>query len=197
VLVAGVGNLLLSDEGFGVHVARALMAEPRRLPAGAEVVEAGTSLFNAAIEVAGRTRLIVVDAIRRGGEPGTLHRFEVDARWLRDGAPAAPLSLHDWSVFDSLRAMAAMGRLPPRVTLVGAEPASLEPGLALTPAVAAAAARIRAMILKELRAAANAAPPAVAPPQRRGRAAARSTRRAPAVVRDRRRRSSDRRSGRA
>ncbi len=162
VVVAGVGNLLLSDEGLGVHVARALLAHPGELPAGTQVVELGTSLLDASPEVAGCARLIVVDAIRRGGEPGAVYRFELNPRRLRDRARPGPLSLHDWGVFDSLAAMAAMGRLPRRVTLLGAEPASLEPGLELTPAVAAAADRLRAMILDEVRAAGVPAAPAPA-----------------------------------
>jgi hydrogenase maturation protease len=155
VLVVGIGNELLRDEGLGVHVARALAASPA-LPESAEVVEAGLALLDLAGEMARRERVILVDAVRAEREPGTLYRLE-----LRDGMvermPAGPaLSLHQWGLADTLRAIALMGLLPRRVTVLGAEPERVEPGLDLSPAVAGAARRLVALVLAELAGGADA-----------------------------------------
>jgi hydrogenase maturation protease len=76
VVILGVGNLLLSDEGVGVHVANKLLEMD--LPEGVEVYEGGTDGFRLMSVVTGADRLIVVDAVKGGGEPGSIYRFEVN-----------------------------------------------------------------------------------------------------------------------
>jgi hydrogenase maturation protease len=73
VLVLGVGNLLLSDEGVGVHVARRL--QQMELPAWVEVVDGGTGGFELINFCHGRKKIIIVDAILTEAEPGTLFRL--------------------------------------------------------------------------------------------------------------------------
>lgn len=149
-LVIGIGNEVLRDEGFGVHVARALASRREALPPGVAVVEAGLSLLELAPEMARHEHVVLVDAVRAGGEPGTLYRLEVEAGFETRPPRAAALSLHQWGVEDTLRAIALMKLLPPRVTIVGAEVGLVEPGLGLTPAVAASAERLVDGLLREL-----------------------------------------------
>ncbi len=148
VLVVGVGNSLLGDEGFGVHVARALASDPR-LPSGVRVIEAGTALFDFTPDLARARRAIVVDAIRRGGAPGTLYELELGPESV-GGPEESPLSLHEWGVLDSLRAGELLGLVPGRITLLGAEPERVAPGLELTPALALARDRLVTMLVAEL-----------------------------------------------
>jgi len=147
--VVGVGNVLLGDEGLGVHVARELIAGQRPLPEGVAVFDAGTALSDLAGELARYPRVIIVDAIAAGGEPGTVYRVDLrEALAEAGGAPA--LSLHDWGVLESLRAMELTGTLPPRLEMIGAEPESLAPGMALSPCLERAMRRIVDLLQREL-----------------------------------------------
>lgn len=139
-LVVGVGNLLLGDEGFGVHVARALIAARARWPAGLEVIEAGSALLDTAGELAGRAHVVIVDAVRLGNPAGTRYRFELRADDPAEAGASASLSLHGWGVPDTFALLARLGRAPRRVTVLGAEPGPIAAGLALGEAMARAAA---------------------------------------------------------
>jgi hydrogenase maturation protease len=147
VVVVGVGNELLGDEGFGVHVARALVAET--LPPGVSVLEAGTALLDAAPEMSRASRLILVNAVRIGASPGTIHRLS-RSRALAEDPAQTPLSLHEWGVVETLQAMEKLGLLPDDVEVIGAEPACLEPQLGLSARLVAARDRVLALLLEEL-----------------------------------------------
>jgi len=144
-LIAGVGNILLGDEGVGVHAVRELMAQG--LPAGADAVDAGTALGDLLGEFPRYGALILVDAVRGGGKPGDLYRFEIRSRGDLAGA-AAPLSLHEFGVAEALDQARTLGLLPPRVVLLGMEPACLAPGMGLS----AECARALPELLRRIRA---------------------------------------------
>jgi hydrogenase maturation protease len=158
VLVVGIGNELLRDEGLGIHVARALAAASGALPDSVEVIEGGLALLDLAPEMARRERVILVDAVRAGGVPGTVYRIDLEDGFGADLPTEASLSLHQWGLADTLRAIALMGLLPRHLTVIGAEPAVVEPGLDLSPAVAGAALRMVAQLLAELGAPAGTSP---------------------------------------
>lgn len=146
VVVVGVGNELLGDEGLGVHVARDLVAAGARLPGDVRVLEAGTALLDVAPECARAVRLIVVDAIRTGAAPGTLHRLSRE-RALAAVAPRLPLSLHAWGVAETFQAMERLGMLPRSVEVIGAEPGRIEPRLDLSPPLERARRRLVARLI--------------------------------------------------
>ncbi|MFJ7590961.1 hydrogenase maturation protease [Streptomyces sp. NPDC097617] len=147
VLVAGIGNVFLGDDGFGVETVRALAAHP--LPEGVEVVDFGVRGVHLAYQLLdGYDTLLLIDATARGGEPGTLYLIEADghavARAPGAQAPAPPvLDGHHMSP-DAVLALldtlcAGTGATPPRRTLVlGCEPAGVEEGIGLSAPVAAA-----------------------------------------------------------
>lgn len=146
-LIAGAGNLLLGDEGVGVHAVRALMEQG--LPEGVDAVDAGTALGDLLGDLARYSAWILVDAIRGGGRPGDLYRLEI--RSPDDlAASAGPLSLHEFGVPEALAQARALGVLPPRVVLIGMEPERLEPGMELSLAAAAALPRLLALIRTEI-----------------------------------------------
>jgi hydrogenase maturation protease len=144
-LVIGVGNLLLGDEGLGVHVARHLASRPGVM-ARVDVIDAGTALFDVAGDIAAHDEIIIVDAIRAGGRPGTVYRVDDLDALLDDMPDELPVSLHDWGAIDMLRGLRLAGIALPRITLLGAEPARVGPGTELSPDLRAAAARIEALI---------------------------------------------------
>jgi hydrogenase maturation protease len=140
-LVAGVGNIFLGDDGFGVETVRVLATH--QLPAHVEVVDIGVRGVHLAYQLLdGYDTLVLVDATARGGDPGTLYRIEVDSPG--DIAPQGPvLDGHHMSPDAVLALMETLcsgtgGTPPGRTVVVGCEPASLEEGIGLSAPVAAA-----------------------------------------------------------
>ncbi|CAN5496979.1 hypothetical protein BH20ACT2_BH20ACT2_00860 [soil metagenome] len=142
ILVVGVGNVLRGDDGFGVEVARRLMAEP--LPDGVVVVETGIAGISLVHELQrGWDALVVVDAVDRGRPPGTVLIIEPEV--LDVGALSLSerhdqlADMHLATPDRALMLARALGVLPPRVVLVGCQltdPHAVGEGL--TPAVTAA-----------------------------------------------------------
>ena len=92
ILVAGIGNAWLSDDGFGGEVVKRL--EARELPEGAVVFDFGTGGLDLAYEVMrGYDALILVDVSRQGGEPGTLYVMEAARRTSRPASRTARCSI--------------------------------------------------------------------------------------------------------
>jgi hydrogenase maturation protease len=150
ILIVGIGNELLGDEGLGVHVARRLQAAAYALPAHVSVLECGTCLLDVLPEMSHHSHVIIVDAMRGGQKAGTVYRAELPGN-LDAELPAVPyLSLHQWGAIETLRAAKLLGMSPRRTTLVGAEPECMEPSLELSPALARAAEQIAATLLAEL-----------------------------------------------
>lgn len=135
VLVAGVGNIFLGDDGFGSEVARALAAV--ELPPGVRVVDYGIGGVHLAYELLdGYDQLILVDAVPAGDEPGALTVLEI----TEDDVGTAGFDAHAMdpgAVFANLRRLG--GTLPPTL-LVGCQPASVADGIGLSEPVRAAIA---------------------------------------------------------
>lgn len=146
ILILGVGNLLLSDEGVGVQVIQRLQ-ERYRLPDDVQVLDGGTLGMDLLYYLQGVATLLIVDAVETGGPPGTLIRLagsEVPA-FL-----SAKLSPHQVGVPDMLFAARLKGIEPPDIALWGVQPALLEIGLELSPAVAAQVDVLVAHLIAEL-----------------------------------------------
>ena len=118
ILVAGVGNVLRGDDGFGPAVVGRL----RDLPAGAEVLETGIGGIALLQELlAGCDGLVIVDAVDRGAEPGTVFELRPE---VGDAVHVADVHLANP---DRVLAMArTMGALPERVRIVGCQPAVVD-----------------------------------------------------------------------
>lgn len=144
VLVVGVGNLLRRDDGFGIVVAQRLEARDD-LPPGVRVTEtgiAGVGLVQDLMD--GYDALVIVDAVSRGGVPGTLYLLEPgvpDIRaWTAEERRAFLADLHQVEPSKALGLAAALGVLPATVRVLGCEPAECdEAEIGLTPAVERAA----------------------------------------------------------
>ena len=130
LVILGVGNLLMSDDGVGIHAARRLAPEP---PGGACVVDAGTDFLSALLFLERARRVLVLDAVRGGAAPGTLHRLGPDDVALRPADGGAHLT----SVLEARRFLPPDGTWP-EIEVLGVEPQVLDYGLELSPSVAAA-----------------------------------------------------------
>lgn len=149
ILVAGVGNLFLSDDGFGPEVARHLARVP--LPEGVKVADFGIRGLHLAYELLeGYDLLILVDAVKRGDPPGTITVLEADPTSEGEGLPDA----HDMNPANMLALLADMGGHVERLLVVGCEAAEAQEGIGLSEPVAAAveeAARVvRGLVEQEL-----------------------------------------------
>jgi hydrogenase maturation protease len=145
VVVAAFGNELRGDDGFGIAVLRRLEAAPNR--AGVTCLEIGTAGLRLAQELMTPCdRLIVVDAMTRGGTPGTLYVLKVE-----DVPDAGEVDLHLAVPARALSLAKAMGSLPPETYLVGCEPSEvdelvMELSAPVRAAVDVAAARVQDLI---------------------------------------------------
>jgi hydrogenase maturation protease len=128
LLVAGIGNIFFGDDGFGPEVARTLAADAT---AGVKVEDYGIRGLHLAYElVAGYDRAILIDAVPRGGAPGTLYVIEPEMRFSGEAPDAHRMDLQN--VFSFVQMIG--GEAAP-ITLVGCEPSSAGEGIGLSPPV--------------------------------------------------------------
>jgi hydrogenase maturation protease len=130
ILILGVGNSLMSDDGVGIHAARALASAP---PTGTLVVDAGTDVLSTLAFLEEAERAIVIDALRAGGAPGNVRLFRESELAPAAGATTA----HAVNLLAS-RHLLPPGAAWPELLVIGVEPAVLDYGLQLSPAVAEA-----------------------------------------------------------
>lgn len=146
VLVLGVGNILLSDEGVGVRVVERL-AQRYELPAQVEVLDGGTAGMALMEHLHGRRHVIVVDAVKSGAAPGTLVTLTGEA------VPtffAAKISPHQIALADVLALLELSGERPAEITVIGIEPESLDTGLELTSTIARRLDELEAQVVASL-----------------------------------------------
>jgi hydrogenase maturation protease len=125
LLIAGIGNIFFGDDGFGPEVARALAAQPVR---GVTIDDYGIRGLHLAYEMlAGYDRAILIDAMPRGGAPGTLYVAEPEVSDAAGAPDAHRMDLE--SVFALMR---MIGGDPPPVTIVGCEPSGIEETIGLS-----------------------------------------------------------------
>jgi hydrogenase maturation protease len=124
ILIAGIGNIFFGDDAFGVEVARALADRP--LPEGVEVVDFGIRGLDLTYALLNDyDAVILVDAIARGGQPGTLYVLEPELTET-DGRDESPdlLDPHALDPHKVLRLARSLGATVERVMIVGCEPQS-------------------------------------------------------------------------
>ncbi|MBI3447068.1 MAG: HyaD/HybD family hydrogenase maturation endopeptidase [Magnetospirillum sp.] len=146
VVVLGVGNILLSDEGVGVHAVNRL-EELYELPAEVEIIDGGTSGMDCLDQVSNADYLVIADCMRSKKEPGTITRL------TGDQIPAffkTRISPHQVGLSDMLGALNFHDMLPKNIILYGVEPESFALGMEPTPAVAARLPELVAKLVAEL-----------------------------------------------
>jgi hydrogenase maturation protease len=152
VLVAGVGNVFLGDDGFGVEVARRLAGE--RLPGWVRVADFGIRGVHLAYELLeGYEKAILVDASPRGEAPGTVYVIEPDMNGQPDPAdpavqagPGVLVDGHGMEPDAVFALLKALGGDIPKLLVVGCEPAEVSERMGLSPPVAGAVDRAVAVV---------------------------------------------------
>jgi hydrogenase maturation protease len=143
-VIVGLGNLLLKDDGAGVHTIRAL--EKEILPPSVELVDGGTSTLSLLSYFVGCPKIIIIDALQAGLPPGTIYRLRPeDIPHYR----SEHLSIHDVQILDVIK-MAAMIGEQPEVVILGIEPQEIASGLELTPVIEERIPSLVQSVIKEL-----------------------------------------------
>jgi hydrogenase maturation protease len=126
IVVAGLGNFLLRDDGIGVHAIQALQ---ELLPRGVCTIEVGSAVLDALRLFERTDRILAIDAMRAGGRPGTIYRFvvkDVDDRTIKT-------SLHEMELLEALKLLKNGHR--PAIAVLGVEPEMIDSGTDLSPSV--------------------------------------------------------------
>lgn len=147
ILILGLGNVLQSDDGVGVRVVER-MQERYWFSDNVRIVDGGTRGMALAPSLKGVARLLVVDAVESQREPGSLTRRVGDEVL---SFPAHKTLVHQDGLSHLLRAAGLLGVFPEEIVLLGVEPAVLDPGMELSPAVSVRVDELVDMALTELR----------------------------------------------
>lgn len=149
ILVLGVGNLLLRDEGFGVHAIRQF-AHSHTVAPNVRVIDGGTAGLSLLQAILDATHIIVADVARMGAEPGTMARLDGDD--LSSGFKAKQ-SAHDWGLGEILLQAKMLGHFP-SVTVLAIEPEDMSTfDLDLSPRLQSALPAFVARLADEVKAA--------------------------------------------
>ncbi len=143
IVVFGIGNTLMADDGAGVIVLEHLTD----IPDNVELVEMATGGISLLHYFDGVDRAIIVDAVDFGGKPGEFRIFKPEEV---DSIKTVGYSLHDVDILNVLKIAAQMGTLPREVFIAAIQPASLEMGKPLSPEVAGALAELAREVMKLL-----------------------------------------------
>ncbi|MCJ7516262.1 MAG: hydrogenase maturation protease, partial [Dehalococcoidia bacterium] len=127
ITVLGIGNLLLKDEGIGVHLVQKLAGVVD--DANVNIIDAGTYPDFLSLVDDNLDKLIIIDAVKTGDKPGTIYRFSSDDI---DVDATLPVSAHNVGVLDSLKTMALFNKQPKSTVIIGIEPKTIDFGLDLS-----------------------------------------------------------------
>lgn len=146
IVVLGVGNIIMGDEGVGVRCVERIEAAGL-LPPGVITIDGGTSTNELLGDLEGIDLLVIVDAVATGQPAGTLVRLEGDRI---PSAFSNKLSPHQHGINDMLATLTFLGRAPQRVVLHGVTPHRMELGLELSPEIEAVVPQLIANVVAEV-----------------------------------------------
>ena len=146
IAVVGVGNLLLSDDGVGIHAVRKLGGDAG-VRAMAHLIDGGTVGTNLLAEVCGCEKLLIVDAVDAGLPPGATIRMDFSGP---DPQQIETRNAHQFGLHGLLDDLRLMGRAPSEVVLVGVQPANIGLGTELSREVAGALPAVAAEVVRQL-----------------------------------------------
>ena len=145
ILILGIGNMLLKDEGVGVHVVRKMKDLP--LPDNVEVLDGGTAGFDLVDFIADRKKVIVIDAINAGEKPGTIYFLTEENLDIK---PKAIMSFHEIDFLDAIQMSETMGNRPGEIVVIGIEPKDMSDGTELSPEIEEKIPDIIKIVMQEI-----------------------------------------------
>lgn len=144
IAVIGIGNILLRDDGIGIHVIYEMQKE--RQQEHIDLVDGGTSIFDLLDFFVKNDKLILVDSLKGGHPPGTVYKVTPEEL---GGYIKANSSLHDVQVLDILNSVKLMEHFP-EVIIIGVEPKEIFYDMELTPIIKDQIPKIIEIIKEEL-----------------------------------------------
>lgn len=147
IAVIGVGNLLMGDDGIGIHVVKEL--EKLELPDNVEVYDAMTNSFMVLEYMDGADKAIIVDAYKGGKNPGRVSKFNFNPK-EHEYKDRIELSLHDMDFIDALNSGRHAYNYPPEIVIIGVEPENVHLGMELSAALRKTIPRIIKEIITEI-----------------------------------------------
>jgi len=144
ILVVGVGNILMGDEGIGIHVIKEL--EKLNLPEDVEIMDIGVSSFSLISYLSDRKKVIIIDAVKSGGKAGTIYRFSIENIEIET---ERYLSLHQIGIGDIL-SLLHHNLISGKVIIIGVEPGEIRWGMELSPCLKEKIPQILTLVLKEI-----------------------------------------------
>lgn len=145
--ILGVGNLLLGDEGFGVHVIERLQ-EQYRFPENVELLDGGTAGIMLAPFMEDKDILFVIDVVNLAEEPGTIHIYE--NKDVRAGDIQTRMSPHQVGLLEILDLCRLRGKAPQRIEMITVVPADLSTKIGLSEPLALAVDTVIALLFEKL-----------------------------------------------
>ena len=146
VLILGIGNILLKDEGVGVHVVRKL--KEFHLPDNVEVIDGGTAGLDLTDFIADRKKVIIIDTVKAGEKPGTIYRLTEKNLNIK---PKAVMSFHEIDFLHALYLSEVLGNKPEETIVIGIEPKDMNDGIELSPEIEERIPKIIEVVMKELK----------------------------------------------
>ena len=146
IVIVGVGNLLLKDEGVGIHVLHTLKDASLPADVDLELIDGGTSP-NVFYLLEGADKLIIIDAVVGGGDPGSIYRFRANDITVED---KYILSVHQIGLLEGLKMMEHIGSKPKDMVIIGVEPKEMGWGLELSSELQQKIPQIINVVLQEL-----------------------------------------------
>ncbi len=146
ILVVGIGNILLRDEGIGVHVVKAM--EKIKMPPAVELLDGGTAGADLLDAISDRQKVIVVDACDADVPPGTILRLTPED--LSQDKKES-ISLHEFGIVQTLDMAGRLNCAPREVAIIAVKPKTVEPGLEMSAEMTRLIPRIIEAVLNEIR----------------------------------------------
>jgi hydrogenase maturation protease len=146
ILVLGVGNLLMKDEGLGVHTVQKLSNMP--LPPEVEVLDGGTMGLELLNCLENRDKVILIDVVNTDEPPGTLFRFTT--KEILQVTDNNKLSFHQLGFFDIIKVAQMLDKTLPEIVIIAVQPKEISMGMELTPELDAKLPAIIELVLKEI-----------------------------------------------
>ena len=143
--VIGVGNILMGDDGVGVYVARRLMEKGFSC---ADVYDGGTLGLELVFTAYSYDKVVFIDAVKLGGEPGSIYRFEFEG--CVEESVKRGVSMHSLSLIDALDLALKTGFLGSKIVFIGVEPEHVGFGMGLSEKVEKSIPRVIDAVCREV-----------------------------------------------
>lgn len=148
IIVLGLGNFLLKDEGVGVHFAERIAAD-ENLPNYVDVEDGATGGINLLYLMEGFKKAIVIDAMEFGGKPGEARKISLQE--IKEKKSHLTISLHGINFFDVIKLSNAVEMTLPEIVIIGIQPADMSHGTELTTEVERSFDKVKELVFEEFK----------------------------------------------